>query len=335
MSKTIKRLLSTLALVAALILVACGAKENKETKEKTDKSAPTEVVVKAANGDIKVPTNPKKVVVLDLGMADTLRALGQEESIVGLPSQSLPKYLVDLGEKDTVTSVGNLKEVNLEAIAELAPDLIIASGRTEGQLAEFEEIAPTVYFSTDTTDYLNSVKSNVKEVAKIFGDNTVKTAEKELAELDNVVSIATKANEGTDKTTLMILLNEGNIAGIGSEGRYGFVYNTLGFKPTSLEIKEEARGGRGGRGGGHGQGLSFESIAEVNPDTIFVVDRTLAIGGDTSTNADVLNNELLQGTKAGQNKRIITLTSDLWYLSGGGLESTRLMFEEVAEHAEK
>ncbi|MGT2829081.1 siderophore ABC transporter substrate-binding protein [Streptococcus hillyeri] len=333
MSKTMKRLLSAVALVATFILVACGSKTAKEETPKETKAVPAEVTIKAENGDITVPTNPKKIVVLDLGMADTLRALGHEDAIVGMPSQSLPTYLADLGKKDSVTNVGNLKEVNLEAIAELAPDVIIASGRTQGKIAEFEEIAPTVYFATDSADYLNSVKNNVTEVAKLFGDEAVKTAKKELAELDNIVSIATKANDGTAQTTLMVLLNEGNIAGIGSEGRYGFVYNTLGFKPTSLEIKEEARGGR--RGGGHGQGLSFESIAEVNPDTIFVVDRTLAIGGDTSTNADVLNNALLQGTKAGQNKRIITLTSDLWYLSGGGLESTRLMFEEVAEHAGK
>ncbi|WP_161979633.1 siderophore ABC transporter substrate-binding protein [Streptococcus sp. S784/96/1] len=334
MSKTMKRLLSAIALVATLILVACGSKTAKEKTSKETKAVPAEVTIKAENGDITVPANPKKIVVLDLGMADTLRTLGHEDAIVGMPSQSLPTYLADLGKKDSVTNVGNLKEVNLEAIAKLAPDIIIASGRTQGKIAEFEEIAPTVYFATDSADYLNSVKNNVTEVAKLFGDEAVGTAEKELAELDNIVSIATKANEGADQTTLMVLLNEGNIAGIGSEGRYGFVYNTLGFKPTSLEIKEGARGGQGGRGG-HGQGLSFESIAEVNPDTIFVVDRTLAIGGDTSTNADVLNNALLQGTKAGQNKRIITLTSDLWYLSGGGLESARLMFEEVAEHAGK
>lgn len=331
MIKMMKRFLALLTVAIVVVLAACSS------SSVTDKSTPTEsqkVTVKAANGEITVPLNPKKVVVLDLGMADTIRALGYEETIIGLPSQSLPNYLADLGKKTTVKNVGNLKEVNLEAIAELAPDLIIASGRTEGQISELEKIAPTVYFSTDSANYLDSVKQNVTEVARIFGQETVELAKKELAEIDNIVSIATKANENTDQKTLMLLLNEGNIAGLGTEGRYGFVYSTLGFQPTSLEIKEEARGGgRGARGGSHGQGLSFESIAEVNPDTIFVVDRTLAIGGDTSTNSDILNNELLMATKAGQNGRIITLTSDIWYLSGGGLESTRLIFEEVAEHA--
>ena len=71
----------------------------------------------------------------------------------------------------------------------------------------------------------------------------------------------------------------------------------------------------------------------INPDFIFVIDRTLAIGGDDTQNSDILNNSLLQETNAGKNGHIVTLTPDLWYLSGGGLESTKLMFEEVSKYA--
>lgn len=137
------------------------------------------------------------------------------------------------------------------------------------------------------------------------------------------------------------MLNEGNLAAQGEDGRYGFIYSELGFKPTSLEIPEEKHGGsnksKGNRGGSnpHGSGLSYESIAEINPDLIFVIDRSLAIGGDTSVNSDLLNNDLLQTTQAGKDKKIITLTSDLWYLSGGGLESIKMMIEETANYADK
>ncbi|KXT74430.1 Iron compound ABC uptake transporter permease protein PiuB [Streptococcus sp. DD10] len=99
-----------------------------------------------------------------------------------------------------------------------------------------------------------------------------------------------------------------------------------------MSLGEEASSGKKG-GGNHGSSLSFESVSQVNPDLIFVVDRTLAIGGDDTQNSDILNNSLLQATNAGKNKKIVTLTPDLWYLSGGGLESTKLMFEEVAKYA--
>lgn len=139
------------------------------------------------------------------------------------------------------------------------------------------------------------------------------------------------------------------MSGIAADGRYSFVYEDLGFKATDLEIEESSHGAKDSSSSSssssdtssssrssnqyHGSGLSYESISEVNPDIIFVVDRTLAIGGDDSANSDILNNDLIQATNAGQNNKIITLTSDLWYLSGGGLESTKLMIEEVAAYA--
>lgn len=61
---------------------------------------------------------------------------------------------------------------------------------------------------------------------------------------------------------------------------------------------------------------------------MFVVDRTKAIGGD-DTNDNVENNELVKQTNAGKNGKVITLQPDVWYLSGGGLESTHLMIEDV------
>lgn len=33
--------------------------------------------------------------------------------------------------------------------------------------------------------------------------------------------------------------------------------------------------------------------------------------------------------KAVKNYRVLHLTSDLWYLSGGGLESTKLILEDI------
>ena len=99
-------------------------------------------------------------------------------------------------------------------------------------------------------------------------------------------------------------------------------------KKNEKKASKEQKGGAN-----HGFSLSFESVNQVNPDYIFVIDRTLAIGGDDTQNSDILNNSLLQETNAGKNGHIVTLTSDLWYLSGGGLESTKLIFEEASKYA--
>lgn len=316
--------LAFLALFSIIALAACSSAEQVSTSQ--------DITIQTSTGETTVPSNPQKIVVLDYGVADSLRALGKEDTIVGMPKDSLPTYLKDLKDKKEITNVGNLREVNLETVAELEPDLIILSSRTQDQQAEFEKIAPAIYFETSTSDYLNSVKTNATELAKLFGDEVVKEAESKLADIDTLVQTAQDKNKDTQLTTLTVLLNEGSMAGIAPDGRYSFIYKTLGFQPTNLKLEENTQGNQGRS---HGSSLSLESVNQINPDIIFVVDRTLAIGGDDTQNSDILNNALIQETNAGKNKKIITLTPDLWYLSGGGLESTKLMFEEVVAHLEK
>ncbi|NQL66574.1 ABC transporter substrate-binding protein [Streptococcus suis] len=316
--------LAFLALFSIIALAACSSAEQVSTSQ--------DITIQTSTGETTVPSNPQKIVVLDYGVADSLRALGKEDTIVGMPKDSLPTYLKDLKDKKEITNVGNLREVNLETVAELEPDLIILSSRTQDQQAEFEKIAPAIYFENSTSDYLNSVKTNATELAKLFGDEAVKEAESKLADIDRLVQTAQDKNKNTQLTTLTVLLNEGSMAGIAPDGRYSFIYKTLGFQPTDLKLEENTQGNQGRS---HGSSLSLESVSQINPDIIFVVDRTLAIGGDDTQNSDILNNALIQETNAGKNKKIITLTPDLWYLSGGGLESTKLMFEEVVAHLEK
>lgn len=316
--------LAFLALFSIIALAACSSAEQVSTSQ--------DITIQTSTGETTVPSNPQKIVVLDYGVADSLRALGKEDTIVGMPKDSLPTYLKDLKDKKEIANVGNLREVNLETVAELEPDLIILSSRTQDQQAEFEKIAPAIYFETSTSDYLNSVKTNATELAKLFGDEAVKEAESKLADIDTLVQTAQDKNKDTQLTTLTVLLNEGSMAGIAPDGRYSFIYKTLGFQPTDLKLEENTQGNQGRS---HGSSLSLESVSQINPDIIFVVDRTLAIGGDDTQNSDILNNALIQETNAGKNKKIITLTPDLWYLSGGGLESTKLMFEEVVARLEK
>ena len=58
-----------------------------------------------------------------------------------------------------------------------------------------------------------------------------------------------------------------------------------------------------------------------------MVDRTKAIGGDDSKITSLQTND--SKTDAGKNDKVIMLQPDVWYLSGGGLESIHLMIEDV------
>lgn len=107
----------------------------------------------------------------------------------------------------------------------------------------------------------------------------------------------------------------------GADSRFGLIYQVLGFQPIKDFVIEDQR---------HGQSVSFEGILDLNPDRIFVIDRTQAIGSDNSANADLVENALIKETKAYQNDQIHFLSSQLWYVSGSGLESTHLQIQEIA-----
>ena len=59
-----------------------------------------DITVENSVGKQVVPQNPQRVVVLDFGAADTLRALGVKDKIVGFPqSGKLPTYLAEFADK--------------------------------------------------------------------------------------------------------------------------------------------------------------------------------------------------------------------------------------------
>lgn len=300
-------------------LAGCGSTNNEASSDSTGKSATSSTAkaetleVNDSNGKVIVPKNPKKVVVFDNGSLDTLDALGVGDTVVGAATDNLPAYLEDYKK---VESAGGIKEPDLEKINQMKPDLIIISGRQSDFLDQLKEIAPTMYLAVDTSDTWNSIKQNVETLGQIFGKE--KAAKKQLAALEtSIKETKDKTAESKDKA-LTVLVNEGQLSTYGKDSRFGIIYDTFGFAEADDAIKAST----------HGQSVSYEYVLDKNPDVLFVVDRTKAIGGDDSSN-DVAKNELVAQTTAGKAKKVISLQPDVWYLSGGGLESVKMMLEDV------
>lgn len=258
---------------------------------------------------------PERVVVLGYSEYDTLKALGLEELVVGAPKKNVPAYLGTLSEK--ITDIGSLKEPNLETIAELEPDLIIATGRTAALAEELKQIAPVFVNRLDNVNFWESFKSTNLNLATIFNQN--EKAEAVITSLEEKVEQVKQTVADQNQTTLVLMLNEGNLSAFSSNSRFALIYQVLGFKAVDDSIED----------GTHGQEVSYEGILSFNPERIFYLDRTAAIGGDKTKNADFLTNELIAQTTASQNDAINALTSDLWYLTGGGLESLSLQIDEI------
>jgi len=306
----------TLFTLLILALVACTqSEETSQTGGQTEASS-DEITVSHELGEAVVPVNPENVVVFDYGVLDTLDALGIE--VAGLPKSTIPSYL-EKYEGEEYTNLGSLKEADFEAIAALNPDVIFISARQSTMYEEFAEIAPTVYMNIDYTDYMNSFESNMKLLGQIFDKEA--EIEAHLDELNNEIAELKMEAEALDEKALVLLGNVGEISAYGPSSRFGIIYDVFGFQPADENIEVST----------HGQVVSYEYIVEQNSDILFVIDRDLAIDPEATGMKEEFENELVQKTNAYENGKIYYLSPDIWYLSGGGLQSVQQMLEDVKE----
>ncbi len=264
--------------------------------------------------DVTFDKMPEKIVVFDYGFLDTLDALGVE-GIVGVPKDSSLPAALEKYAGDDYANIGALKTPLFEDIAALRPDVIFISGRQSEYYEELKKIAPVVFVGTQQDDYWNTFLASVDIAAKMFDKE--KEAAEYLAKFDSALEEINQL-AGKYETALVTMYNEGSLSGFATNSRFGYVYEIYGFKPVTENIQASS----------HGSNFGFEAILEFNPEVLFVVDRTAAIGGDSNIKAD-MENDIIKRTKAYENNRIIYLDGALWYLSGGGLQSELAKIEEI------
>lgn len=273
------------------------------------------VSIETEKGTVKVPKNPKKVVVIDFGTLDTMDLLGIDVEL-GLPIQTMPSNLLKYKEK--AVAIGGLKEPNFEKIYEFKPDLIIIGGRTYKSYDELSKIAPTLYYNPRYNHYTQDTIKLAKDIGKIFDKE--KEVNVQIEKLQALIDETKEMAKKSDKKALVVLTNDGKISAYGGGSRFGFIYTDLGFKQVDENIKASR----------HGQSINYEYISDKNPDVILFVDRTTIVGG-SKLGGDTLKNKLVLETKAGKAGKIVPLSSDIWYLSQGGLNSYTICIKEVQE----
>ncbi|GIQ68758.1 iron ABC transporter substrate-binding protein [Xylanibacillus composti] len=275
------------------------------------------MVISHQLGEATVEKNPQTVVVFDNGTLDTLDKLGIE--VAAVPQASLPSYLSKY-EGEQYVNAGTLFEPDFETIYGLQPDVIFISGRTSEAYEELNEIAPTVFVGLDTANYMESFEHNAKMIGELFGKEA--EVEQELESIRASIEKLQTVAGSDDKKALMILTTGGKISAYGPGSRFGLLHDVMGFAPVDENLEVST----------HGQSVSFEYIAEKNPDYLFVIDRDAVVSGENVQPAqEVIENDLVKNTNAYKDGNIVYVDAEFWYLSGGGLISVAEMVKEVAE----
>lgn len=323
---------AALASTLVLLIAACGNEQKTEstvsetqTTASTTQAAtnaPANMTVKHVSGETTVKMNPQRVIAFDFGSLDTLEALGID--VIGIPKANIPSYLSEYKD-DKYINFGGLKEPDFEAVYSAKPDLIIVSDRQVNLYDKFSEIAPTINLNIDINNYLTSLDKHVDTLGKLFGKEDEANAQLKVLK-DNIEAVKAKTDKTTDRA-LILLANDGKVSAYGPGSRYGFIHDTLGFKPADDSIQVSR----------HGQNITFEYVMNLNPDYIFVIDRSAVVNtGSGATSAkELVENDLVKNTNAFKNGKIVYLDPNVWYLSGGGLKSTQIMVDDINKALEQ
>lgn len=199
----------TLLLLAAnmLVLAACSSGE-EDTATETENGEES-VTIQGTNGEVTLDQPAEKVVVLEWTYAEDLLAVGVQPA--GMADiESYGDYVnIEPQLDDTVINVGGRQEPNLEAIAEIDPDLIIGVDfRHTAMLEELERIAPTVIFNPypkeDGINLYEEMETTFLEIAKAV-DKT-EEGEQVLADLEEKYEESASEIEAADLKTNDVIL---------------------------------------------------------------------------------------------------------------------------------
>lgn len=270
------------------------------------------ITVETAAGPVSVAAVPETIVALDLAAIDTLSALGV--TLDGVPDFTPPAYLAPA--MDGVPTTGTLFEPDFEALAVMAPDLIVAGGRSQPMVDALSQIAPTLDMTITGTDVMAQARARIAAYGAIFGREA--QAAELTADLETRLQAARAAVEGRGNA-LILMTNGGTVSAYGADSRFGWLHRDLGLPQAHEGITAE----------NHGEAVSFEFIAEVNPDWMLVLDRGAAIGQAGQSAAATLDNPLVMGTTAGRSGQILYLDSGALYLAAGGAQSMAIVLDQI------
>ncbi|TRX99618.1 ABC transporter substrate-binding protein [Acholeplasma laidlawii] len=270
----------------------------------------------------KVNVNPKVVVTFALEVVDIFQSVGFDKTGItffGLPKSNLPAS-ISAFESNKYPNTGTLFEPNYDTLDLMMPDLIILGGRSANLYTSLKQKYP----NTDIIDVSNSTFSfgklnEVMDTLKLVFPNI----SEELTNKQNLIDAKLSALQSkvNGQNALFLQVNGDQISVFGAGSRYGVIYNEFKFMPSDPGLQTLET---------HGNVVSFEYVSEVNPQIIFLMDRSAAIGS-TGALDQIMNNALIKNTTAGKNSDIYVLDPISWYILPGGVESTLKMIEDIEQ----
>ncbi|AKG37056.1 iron ABC transporter substrate-binding protein [Paenibacillus durus ATCC 35681] len=322
-----KRSLIVLSCFLLLMVLAAGCGGRSENAGNQSEAAKPDVrIIKHAMGETKIEGTPQRIVTLYQGATDAAVALGiiPVGVVESWTQQPMYEYLRD--ELKDAAIVGLETQPNLEEIAKLKPDLIIASKlRNEKVYQQLSEIAPTVTHETvykfkDTVELIGQA-ANLEAKA----DELLEQWNQRTADFKAKISAKLGAKWPVEASVLNFRSDHARIYVTGFAGD---ILSELGFVRSEIQQKAADEGN---------VVLKLtdkESIPSMNADVFFVFNADghspdaamIQKTYDEWTNHPLWKN--LDAVKNGQ----VTIVDEVPWNMGGGYIAANTMLDQIYEY---
>lgn len=312
--------------ILTLALAGCTAGNEQATTENTEVSQQETTTVSAEETtksttqtisylgkDYTVPTQVNSIVAASLEAMEDAAILGIKPAGVLQIGGEIPTYIAD--DLAGAELIGDKREPNPESILALQPDVIVGTSKWGEEVVEkMNKIQTMIPYSHISTNW----KENLTVLAQLGGKEA--EAEKIIADYETKVadaqSLATK--QLVDKEILIIRIR-GGLMYIYPQDVYlnPVLYEDLGASVPEIIAKTEAQAE-----------ITLETLAEVNPDAIFLQFETSENAEAPKSLEELQSNPIfanLAATKASQ-----VYVNSIDPLAQGGTAWSKVKFLDAA-----
>ena len=300
-----------LGCLTSIMLMGCGSAKDNSVKNTQEEI----VTVTDAKGEVDIPAEPKKIVDLS-GNSDILSILGYK--VIGTANSDaydytkFPTYLEDTLKGAEILGYSMQDTMDIEAVMNLEPDLIIISTVQEKMYDQLSEIAPTVMIKLEALNW----KDDIKTIANIF--NKTEKADKWLADYEKQAKEAgdkIKKEYGEDTSYLAFLASGGQFFVFDGAGFGSVLYEDMGLtKPTGMPKQSDISL----------PVVTYEGLASIEADYIFL----MATDEDL---AELEGNAIWNNIPAVKEGRVVVLNASPYFNQGYSSIGRELLIDEIGE----
>ena len=308
-----KRILKTIVATCMTAMMFVGCASNNTTNE--DKTTENTVTVTDVRGEVEIPANPQRIVDLS-GNSDILSILGYK--VVGTANSDaydytkFPSYLEEILSGAEILGYSMQDTMDVEAVMNLNPDLIVISTVQEKMYDALSEIAPTVMIQLEALNW----KDDVRALGKVFGKEDV--ANEWIANYEAKAKEAgdkIKAEYGEDTTYLSFLASGGQFFVFDGAGFGDVLYKDMGLaKPEGMPEQTDISL----------PVVTYEGLAAIKADYIF------AIATDEDL-AQLEANSIWNNLPAVKNGNVVILESSPYFNQGYSPIGREKLVDEIGD----